>query len=137
MYSFTNNTTFEQYARYKQYFDFTFASVPNTAAGFDSCRKIVKIGCYDYTIGCNTEVSYWLSCKADGHNLFINWKMTGNFIEIESATDNGRHFTAAKYLKKYAKLICEMASCVKYDGILQFKPYTSEIAAAFKNINNG
>lgn len=120
---FTNTTTFERYANVKKAIGYTFESVPNTAAGFECCRKIIKTRGYTYTVGCNTERHYWISFDDSVYygKCFINFTMDGDEIDITGATIKGRHYTADKNLKKLIMLVCEIASIIKYDGIICHK----------------
>ena len=115
MLSFTNVTTLETYANVKKYRNITFESVPNTAAGCDNKRKIFHLGNFDYIVGCNTEKDFWLSFNDGTNDLFILFSIVGDNVTINKASNNKRHETAERNLKKYMQLVTTIASCIKYD----------------------
>ena len=120
---FTNTTTFKQYEQAKNYFEYSFESVPNTAAGYDCMRKIINKRNFSYKVGMNTERDYWLSFEDSYNKLFLTFQVDGDEVTIVHATDNGKHYTADRYLKKYVLLLAEITTILKYERLLQYRSY--------------
>lgn len=123
MYEVINITSAKEYEAQKQ--NFRFESVPNTAAGYDCCRKYIidtRFG-HKYFLSAITEKDFFLSNEKDGFSVWFS--VDGNKITIDRAWNKNAHREekAARNLKKYAMLMCLAHSCIKYDRIVEYTRY--------------
>ena len=122
MYGFFNMTTPEEYANLAEHI--TVSEVPNTAAGFEQCRKLITMNGGTIFLSANNERDYFAYWRFDGEQHSVNFSVhDGNFIEITKANNSGRVEKSARYLKKYAEICCILGSCIKYGQVVQYKPY--------------
>ena len=123
-FTFENVTTKEVYTNGKQAGNFHFENVPNTAAGYERTRCYITVNnIHKYFLSANTEKDYFLMYEGGANKLTVYFEAEGDMITIKKASDNGRTFTAGKYLKKYAALLAMIHSCIKYDKIIEYIRY--------------
>ena len=123
MYKVVNITSAKGYEDQKKFL--RFESVPNTAVGFDCCRKYIvdtRFG-HKWFLSAITEKTYFLQNEKDGFSVWFS--VDGDEITIDRAWNYNkqREEKADRYLKKYAMLMCMAHSCIKYDGIVQYTRY--------------
>ena len=123
MFEVTNITSVENYQAAKD--NFRVENVPNTAAGFDCCRKYIvdKHYGHKYFLSAITEKDFFLQNEKDGFSVWFS--CDGNKIRIDRAWNYNtqREERAARYLKKYAQLMCLVHSFIKYDSIVEYTRY--------------
>lgn len=123
MYKVINITSAKEYESQKAVL--RFESVPNTAVGFDCCRKYIidtRFG-HKYFLSAINEKDYFLQNEKDGWSVWFS--VDGNDVIITRAWNyrTQREERADRYMKKYA-LVCVMAhSCIKYDGLVKYTRY--------------
>lgn len=119
MYEIINATTASRYGEQKKVL--RFESVPNTAVGYDSCRKNIVDTRYGnmWFLSANSEKRFFVNNEKDDFSLWFF--VDGDKITIERAVYHGRTEESARLLKKYAMVVCMMHSCIKYDQVVQYK----------------
>ena len=120
MFTFTNVTTRDRYIEAKKNQGISFEYVPNTATGYEDCRKYINANGFKYFLSANTEKNYFLSMEDACEKLSIFFQVDGDKVTIERASYQGRSEKADRYLKKYVQLLTLIHSVLKYDRIITF-----------------
>lgn len=119
MYTYNHILTKEHYNQ-KIKGNYSADYIQHTAKGYEETRKRVTIGQHRYFLSAQTEKDYFLQCETSPR-FSCFFRIDGDAVTLYKVTNNGRTYTAPRYLRKYTGITAIFSSIIKYGGIVNFE----------------
>lgn len=129
MLNYKITTSKAQWEMIKSNMGLEYSEIPNTAPGYEKTRCYMTENTYlhKYFISANNEKDFFINYDGigDAHNgRFSAWfTIDGDTVTISKATNEGRTYTAERFLKRFQQIVYIAACAIRYDKAVEYVPF--------------